>query len=108
MREPDDVCKAGLTMTELPVQRLVMILPPDEQPPELMQGLAGFPPMPRGGPRGAPQGLEAAPQEERQAPRPALEPAVVVVEQPQPQAEMVDLPMPQRAPRPRGRPRRAQ
>ena len=41
---------------ELPVQRLVLILPAEEQPQEVLAGLGGFPPMPRG--RGlAPQAI---------------------------------------------------
>merc|ERR1711867_368702 len=36
VREEVDVCRAGLTMMELPVQRLVLILPPEEQPQEIL------------------------------------------------------------------------
>ena len=98
VREPDDVCKAGLTMMELPIQRLVLILPPEEQPAELLQGLADFPPMPRGG---VLRGLE----EQRDA-RGRQVP--LVVQQDPPAEEIMDLPRPQREPRPRGRPRRVQ
>ena len=101
VRERKDVCKAGLAMVELPVQRLVLILPPEEQPAELLQGLTGFPPMPGAKLRGDPQGGPEARQETQAAPP-------VRVERPEGIEEMVDLPRPQRVPRPRGRPRRAQ
>merc|ERR1711867_266848 len=56
VREPADVCRAGLTMLELPVQRLVLLLPPEEQPEEILQGLQDFPPMPGLAPPQAPLG----------------------------------------------------
>ena len=99
VREPSDVCRAGLTFTELPVQRLVLVLTPEEQPAELLEALQDFPPMPGKlqpgvGQRGDAQGGQDPPR----APVP-------VVQQPDPQEEILDLPMPQRQPRPRGRPR---
>ena len=37
--EGPEVCRAGGVMLRAPVQRLVMILPASEQPPEVLQGL---------------------------------------------------------------------
>ena len=91
VREPADVCRAGLQMVELPVQRLILILPPEEQPAELLQGLALFPPMP--GRRGV-QGEHPV-----QAARPVVPQPGVLVQQPDEGEEIVDLPRPQRAPR---------
>ena len=114
IREPSDVCRAGLTMMELPVQRLVLILPPEEQPAELLEGLDAFPPMPRGRqPRVPAQQDAPGPGLQALAPEEELEPALpqapaVVVQAPDQAEEIRDLPRPQRAPRPRGRPRRAQ
>ena len=91
VREPLDVCRAGLTMRELPVQRLIMILPPQEQPAEVLEGLAGFPPMPN--PRGV-AGLELpAGQEEEGDLGPAvhLEPQQPAVHL-EPQQPVVHLP----------------
>ena len=103
IREEGDVCRAGLVMTELPVQRLVLILPPEEQPQEVLAGLANFPRMPAAqvvlpgnqAAQGAGQGQEE-PREEQRLPR-------LTVQVPQETEEMGDLPRPQRA---RGRPRR--
>ena len=100
VREPLDVCRSGLSLRELPVQRLVLGLPPEEQPPEVLEGLAGFHSMPGKGGREAQ--AEAGPEREARG----LEPVVVQVE-PQPEEEIVDLPLPQRAPPARGRPRRS-
>ena len=90
-------------MTELPVQRLVLILPPEEQPQEVLAGLANFPRMPAAqvvlpgnqAAQGAGQG-QVEPREEQGLPR-------LTVQVPQEMEEMGDLPRPQRA---RGRPRR--
>ena len=99
VREPADVCRAGLTFKELPVQRLVLVLPAGEQPQEVMQGLAEMPPMPRG------HDLEGEARPEPARAGRHLEPVVVQVE-PQPEEEIRDLPLPQRPARARGRPRR--
>ena len=88
------MCRAGLTMVELPIQRLVLILPPDEQPAELLEGLAAFPPMP-GGRLG--RNPREEPDVEAQA-QPRVVPPVRV-EQPDLAEEIVDLLRPQRAPR---------
>ena len=96
VREEADVCREGLTMSELPIQRLVMILPPQEQPQEVLEGLRALPPMP-GRNAQAP-----ARQQPGQAGRVAQQPVRVQV--PDPAEEVLDLPRPQR---PRGRPRRA-
>ena len=37
--EPRGECRAGLTTIDLPVQRLVLILPGEEQPEEIVRGL---------------------------------------------------------------------
>ena len=95
IREASDVCKAGLTPMELPVQRLVMVLPASVQPPELLEGLRGFPPMPRGEAR-----TPAAPMAEGQAlPGVGLRaPLQVQLGEPE-EGEIVDLSgaLPQRA-----------
>ena len=109
VREPADVCRAGLTMVELPVQRLVLLLPPEEQPEELLEGLAAFPPMPRG--RIVERPLEQQDAEAESPPASpvrAVAPPPVAVQQPEAEAEILDIPRPQRVPRPRGRPRRGQ
>ena len=93
-------------MTELPVQRLVLILPPEEQPQEVLAGLASFPRMPAARvvlPGGQPiqeaEQAQGEPRGEQGQPRmPRL-----MVQVPQQMVEMGDLPRPQRA---RGRPRR--
>ena len=109
VREPLDVCRAGLSMRELPVQRLVMILPPQEQPREVLDGMAGFPSMPNHRRQQEPaQPAEPVvnplqPQAGPEGGRGALDPVVVQVEQPE--EEIVDIPRPQR--QPRGRPRRS-
>ena len=94
IREPGDVCRAGLTPMELPVQRLVLVLPAGEQAPEILQGLGGFPPMPRN-PGRVPQLLVQV--EEVQQPLQPGEPLRVRVEEPA-QGEILDLPgaLPQR------------
>ena len=113
VREPADVCRAGLQMVELPVQRLILILPPDEQPAELLEGLALFPPMPgtRGQPAQAarPMVQQQDPEEQivdlpatgvlggeqpAQAIRPVVPQPGVQVQQPDPEEEIVDLPRP--------------
>ena len=38
-REPTGVCKAGLTLLTLPVQRLAVVLPADQQPQEIIREL---------------------------------------------------------------------
>ena len=86
-------------MIELPVQRLVLILPPGEQPQELLEGLKDFPPMPRGGQ------LQRARVREARGEDPEREAPAVVVQQPEAEDVIRDLPRPQRATR--GRPRRA-
>ena len=103
VREEADVCRVGLSMVEMPVQRLVLILPPEEQPPEILAKLAEFPKMPVG----VPVRREVSPAEHRvDQQRPAPQPAPAVqVEVQQPAEEIQDLPRPQRA---RGRPRRGQ
>ena len=102
VREPLDVCRAGLSFTELPVQRLVLILPPGDQPPEILEGMGNFPPMPgKGQARGQEEALEA-PEEAARVQPGVREPVRVQVEPPA--AEIRDLPLPQR--QPRGRPRR--
>ena len=100
IREEADVCRAGLTMMELPVQRLVLILPPEEQPQEILAGLANFPRMPAAqvvlpGAQPVQEGVQP-PQGQPRRPR-------LLVQVPQQTEEMGDLPRPQRA---RGRPRR--
>ena len=92
IREPEDVCRAGLTPLELPVQRVVMILPADEQPPEVLQGLQGFPPMPRGEGR-VPQALVQMEEEPANVRQPIRVQGGEPVE-----GEIVDLPrgLPQR------------
>ena len=109
IREEADVCRAGLAFVELPVQRLVMVLPPEEQPPEVLHRLAHFPKMP--GKRQElpedphPPEVRLAGQEgEGLQPGRRQPPRIQVQVQEQPE-EMADLPRPQRA---RGRPRRAQ
>ena len=105
IREPLDVCRSGLTMIELPVQRLVLILTPGEQPPELLEGLKDLPPMPglrRGGHQPVGELEVGNEQPGRQQPAP-----VVVEHDPGAEEEIVDLPLPQRVPRARGRPRRS-
>ena len=94
IREPGDVCRAGLTPMELPVQRLVLVLPAAEQAPEILQGLGGFPPMPRN-PGRVPQLLVQV--EGGQQPLQPVEPLRVRVEEPA-QGEILDLPgaLPQR------------
>ena len=107
IREPLDVCRSGLTMTELPVQRLVLVLTPGEQPPELLEGLKDLPPMP-GLRREGPQPVGELDLGGGQVQPGRLQPAPVVVEHnPGPEEEILDLPLPQRAPRARGRPRRS-
>ena len=94
IREPEDVCRAGLTPMELPVQRLVMVLPAEEQPQEVLAGLGGFPPMPRG--QGlAPQALVQL-REEGPRDQPA-QPLRVEVGEPA-EGEILDIPraLPQR------------
>ena len=108
VREEGDVCRAGLVMNELPVQRLVLLLPPEEQPQEILAGLANFPKMPAAHVvlPGREHRLEGArnlvgpPGDSPERPLRRL--AVAVPEQVE---EMGDLPRPQR---PRGRPRRGQ
>ena len=94
IREQEDVCKAGLTPMELPVQRLVLVLPAEEQAPEVLQGLGGFPPMPRN-PGRVPQLLVQV--EGGQPPLQPGEPLRVRVEEPA-EGEILDLPgaLPQR------------
>ena len=102
IREEADVCRAGLAMVELPVQRLVLILPPEEQPQEVLAKLKDFPKMPPGRIRtqGAPLGQQNEQNEVADAP---VVPQVQVEVQGGAE-EIMDLPRPQRA---RGRPRRA-
>ena len=91
IREPADVCRAGLTMVELPVQRLVLLLPADEQPQEVLQGLQEFPPMPGLTPPPVP----ALVDNQRVAPQVA-QPGVTV-QLGEEVEEIQDLPKPQRA-----------
>ena len=105
VREEADVCRAGLIMSELPIQRLILILPPEEQPAEVLEGLKSFPKMPAAGVR-----LPGAPRQEQQPGRGDLQlgevaPPRVQVQLPDQPEVIVDAPRPQRA---RGRPRRAQ
>ena len=95
IREASDVCKAGLTPMELPVQRLVLVLPAGEQPPEILEGLQGFPPMPRGEVR-----ITRGPAPGEQAnPRAIAQPSLRVQLGEPEEGEIVDLPgaLPQRA-----------
>ena len=108
VREEGDVCRAGLVMSELPVQRLVLLLPPEEQPQEVLAGLADFPKMPAAQvvlPGRVPR-LEGA-RNPAVLPRDSPERPLrrIAVEVPEQVEEMGDLPRPQR---PRGRPRRGQ
>ena len=102
IREEADTCRAGLAMVELPVQRLVLILPPEEQPLEVLAKLKDFPKMPQGRikTRVDPQRQQNDYPEEVEAPAAPQ----VQVEVQDGVEEMMDLPRPQRA---RGRPKRA-
>ena len=84
------------------MQRLVLILPPEEQPLEVLAKLKDFPKMPQGRikTRVDPQQQQNDYPEENEA---AVAPQVQVEVQDGVE-EMMDLPRPQRA---RGRPRRA-
>ena len=69
VREEEDVCRAGLTFLELPVQRLVMVLPASEQPQEVLPQPGVFPPMPMAEARPLQVRIEGAEEEIVDLPR---------------------------------------